>query len=303
MSNGELNLEAVGPLVESQVKAGVAGVVVAGSSGEFLALTLDERRQLAEEVVRSAAGRLTVVVQTGTHATRDTLDLTAHAARVGADGVLVATPFGDPLTWSETRAFWTALDAAGDLSAMIYHIEPAGLLTVDQVAQLSELETVTALKESSYDMLLLGDLVAWATEHGDFDVYGGADTFTEDAVRAGAIGTLTGVSNFLGAELSALLARVWSGEGATKEGREFGGAFRGLARFLETASTYVGLVKLGCADRGLEVGPVRAPHQMPSAQEADTLERLVGAVARAYAALPPSADGAAAGAGVAAVQA
>lgn len=282
----EVDVAAVETLVERQVRAGAAALVVAGGTGEFRALAIEERKRLAEEVVRAAAGRLRVIVQTGAEATRGVLELSRHAAGVGADGLLVASPFGEPLTWREKHAFYEQVNAVSEVPIMIYNTLPAGILTLEQLTSLAELDKVSAIKESSYDMLVLGDVLAWAVETNQVDVYVGADSLTLDAVRAGAVGTLTGISNFIGPELATLVELARRGEEGAANARALWPSIRALSRFMETTSNYVALVKLGCAQRGLEVGPVRGPYLMPTDDEAGAFSKLLAAVDEAFAALP-----------------
>jgi 4-hydroxy-tetrahydrodipicolinate synthase len=277
LKDDELDLETVGVLVEAQVQAGVKGVVVCGGTGEYGALTLDERERLAEEVTRVADGRVRVLVQTGTLATRDGLRLVEHAGRIGADGLLVASPFGEPINWRERLGFYREVDRTTELPIMIYNTPPSGLLTVDQIIALAELENVAAIKDSSGDMVLLGDLV----DLGELAVYVGMDSLVAPAVMSGADGALVGVSNFVAPELVWVIEQLRQGSGVLGESTPWWPAMRRLLRFMESSSNYIALVKRGCALRGLDVGTVRKPYLLPDADETDKLKELLSALERA----------------------
>ena len=90
---GELDLASTEAVIESFLEAGVSGISPLGSTGEASHLTADERRCFAEEVTRIVAGRVPVVVGVGFSGTRETVELARHTQEVGADAVLVVSPF------------------------------------------------------------------------------------------------------------------------------------------------------------------------------------------------------------------
>ena len=276
MKDDAPDLESLRALVEQQIEAGVAGVVVCGGTGEYGALSLDERETLADEVTRTADGRLLVLVQTGTLATRDTLRLVEHAAQVGADGLLVASPFGEPINWRERLFFYRQVDASTQLPIMIYNTPPSGLLTFEQIVALAELDQVTAIKDSSGDMVQLGDVLDWARNGRGLGVYVGWDSLFAPAVMAGANGALVGVGNFIAAELVWAMERLRQGSGLLGDAAQWWAPLRRLLRQMESSANYVGLVKRGCGLRGLDVGTVRRPYLMPPEDEADRLDELLG---------------------------
>lgn len=276
----EVDVATAAAVVERQVADGAAGVVVGGGTGEFGALSVAERRILAEAVVDVVAGRLAVVVQVGALATRDSLALAEHATDVGADALLAASPFGEPITWRERKAFYDDLDAAGGLPMMVYNTPPAGILTLDQVQELAALPSVSAVKDSSGDAYLLGDLLAWARDRTGMAVYVGADSLLVDAAAHGATGALLGVGNFLAREVTEVMALVAARD--TDRAAPRWAALRRLLRFMEQAENYVALVKDGCAARGVEVGPVRRPYLTPSDEERRVFRKLLADVDAAF---------------------
>ncbi|HEY6581599.1 MAG TPA: dihydrodipicolinate synthase family protein [Rubrobacter sp.] len=90
---GEVDLEAAEAVVERFIEAGVSGISPLGSTGEFSHLTAEERKRFAEGVVSIVADRVPVLVGVGAPGTRETVELARHAEGVGADGLLVVTPF------------------------------------------------------------------------------------------------------------------------------------------------------------------------------------------------------------------
>ncbi len=271
-----LDVAALAALIDDQIAGGASGLVVSGGTGEYTALSFDERSRLIREAVRIADGRVPIIGATGCLTTRDAIRLTQDAQAAGVAGVLVASPYAEPINWRERIAFYTALDAAVTLPIMLYNTPPSGLLTFDQIRELSRLPNVTAVKDSSGDPELMGDLTTWAKAIG-FGVYVGKDSLLFEAILNGATGAVFGAANFIPAELSRLIATL-QGEGATPPARALWDTIRPLLRLMEQSPNYIALCKAGCKLRGIDVGLCRLPYLMPEAEEvarlAASLQRL-----------------------------
>lgn len=259
-------------LIDYQIENGAAGLVITGGTGEYNFLTLGERERLFADAVEFAAGRVPVIAASGCLATRDTIKLSLSAEAAGVAGLLVTSAFGEPIGWHERRNFYAELDAAVETPIMIYNTPPAGLLNFEQVRELAELTNVSALKDSSGDPTLMGDMLAWS-RGSDFAVYVGLDSFMFEAVLTGARGAVFGTANFLPAELSQVIALVQNGEIAEAQARWRD--IRPVLRFMEQVTNYVALCKVGLGLRGIDVGPVRKPNLMPDRAEIEDLARIL----------------------------
>src|SRR5919202_2836372 len=89
----EVDLEATEAVVEHFVAAGVDGILILGSTGEFPHLTFDERKSFAEEIVKIVADRVPLLVGVGSSGTTEAAELARHAEATGADAVIVVSPF------------------------------------------------------------------------------------------------------------------------------------------------------------------------------------------------------------------
>jgi 4-hydroxy-tetrahydrodipicolinate synthase len=260
---------ATGELIERQVRAGAAGVVVAGGTGEHGVLTHDERTLLTRVVAETLNGRIPFIVQTGALATRDAVELSRHAQEAGAMGILVPAPFGEAVNWREKQAFYTEVNDAVSIPIMLYNTPSAGLMTVEQIAELAELSNVSAVKQSSGDGTLLGDLLAWSKTK-DFAVYIGWDDLTVPAVLAGARGALLGAGNVV-PELIVEVLRLCARRELGPDLEQAWGRLRPFLRFIGNSENYVSVVKLGTRLRGVDVGEVRRPYLAPRDDERDEL--------------------------------
>jgi 4-hydroxy-tetrahydrodipicolinate synthase len=263
-----LNIDALAQLVELQIHAGVSGLVVGGGTGEFGTLSLSERRQLAEELIRLVAGRVPVMVQTGALATRDAIALSQHAQEAGAFGLLLASPFGEPINWRERFTYYEQVNASVDLPIMVYNTPPAGVLTFNEIQQLATLSNVSAIKDTSGDPGLLGDLLT--TPGQDLQVYVGMDTLLFDAISSGASGAIFGAPNFIPDVLTRMIELVRTSQGEAKT-TELWRELRSFLRFMEISPNYMSLCKAGCALEGIDVGDVRPPYLKTSEAEKEEL--------------------------------
>lgn len=280
LKDDQINVEVLGELVEGQITSGVSGLVVGGGTGEYGALTVEERKLLATEGIAAAAGRVPVIIQTGALTTRDAVALSQHAQAAGADAILVASPFGEAINWNERLHFYRVLTGAVELPVMVYNTPPSGLLSLDQIKALAELPHVRGVKDSSGSPELMGDLVEWA-EGTDFGVYVGLDSLLYDAVRTGARGAIFGAANLIPGPLSAVAASLRT-DGPTAANDALWREIRRFLRFVEVSPNYMAICKAGLALQGLLVGPVREPYLMPEDAEIKELGERLEVVMRAF---------------------
>jgi 4-hydroxy-tetrahydrodipicolinate synthase len=273
MKGDGIDAAATQQLIERQVLAGVGGVLVAGGTGEHGALSFDERHQLTRVVAEALDGRLPFIVQGGALATRDAVKLSRDAEEIGAAGVLLPAPFGETVNWREKKAFYEEVNGSISLPIMLYNTATAGLMTLAQIEELAELSNVSAIKHSSNDATLLGDLVAWSAS-ADFAVYTGWDDQLAPAVLAGARGALLGAGNVV-PELIVEVLNLCYRRQLDKEFDALWGRLRPFLRFIGESENYVSVVKLAVRLRGLDVGDVRPPYLMPQENEREALAAVL----------------------------
>jgi 4-hydroxy-tetrahydrodipicolinate synthase len=131
--------------------AGATGMVAGGCTGEFWALTLAERAELAKWVVSASAGRGTAIMGTGAIRAEEVIEQIYAARDAGCDGVLVLPPYFAHLTDSEIIAHYETIDAASVLPIVLYNIpgNAGNALTPAVADRLADLDNVVAIKESS----------------------------------------------------------------------------------------------------------------------------------------------------------
>ena len=252
--------------------AGCHGLVPGGSTGEFTALTLDERKQLIELCVEYAAGRGPVVAGSGATTTKDCLDLAKHAASAGAQALMVVPPFYDPVNYEQLQELMSEIHSASGLDIVYYNIPSAsGLkLTPAEIAGLSK-SGVKYLKDTSGDAPAFTELVFKYSN--EITAFNGWDTLTFYSMAAGCKGAVWGASNVI-PELSAQLWDAVAVQGDLKKGRELWTKIWPICAFFESHN-YSSAVKTGMELLGQPTGGVRKPFKLLASEPRQELAKLL----------------------------
>ena len=150
---GSIDDKALGANIDRLLKNGATGVVVGGCTGEFWALSHDERKRLYEVAAAAVSGRGTLIVGTGAVTVGETVGLTNHAHKAGCDGALILPPYFVKLTDDEIFEHYRDVASRTRLPILLYNIpgNAVNSLSPALVARLCDLDTVVAVKESSGD--------------------------------------------------------------------------------------------------------------------------------------------------------
>lgn len=148
---GKIDWPALERLVEWQIEQGSNGLVPVGTTGESPTLSHDEHRQVVEAVVRHAAGRVPVIAGAGSNNTHEAIDLASHACQVGADGLLVVTPYYNKPTQAGLIAHFTAVHDATDKPIIIYNIPGRSVvdMTPETMGELAKLPRIVGVKDAT----------------------------------------------------------------------------------------------------------------------------------------------------------
>lgn len=263
-----IDTAALGELIERCIAGGVSGLLSTGSTGEFMTLTGDERRQVTEAAVDAVAGRVPTVAGTGALSTAETVALSEHAEAVGAAAVMIVPPFYAPILWNELVAHFAAVADRISIPIMYYNLPAAtGItLTAERLAELKRVAGVTSFKDTGGDAVAA---TAWFHSPDDLPtLLNGYDTLTFAALAAGVRGVVWGAASFI-PEACVELHRLLIEEVDLVAARALWRNIWPICDFLE-GTDYPAAVKAGCRHVGLSTGPVRAPlHDLPAGAEAE----------------------------------
>ncbi|HXS27883.1 MAG TPA: 4-hydroxy-tetrahydrodipicolinate synthase [Steroidobacteraceae bacterium] len=207
---GAVDYDAYGELVAFQIENGTHGIVVNGTTAEPSTLSVEERNRLVDVAVAVAAKRVPVVAATGTQSLADSLQLTEHAARAGADALLIVTPYFIKPPQRGLIAYYLELASRSDLPWMVYHIpgRAAVSVTIDTLKTLKERSsTFIGMKHAVNDLGFVSECFA---ELGrDFRVFVGLEELSFPMMAVGACGLMNAVGNLQPRVLADLCDAVW----------------------------------------------------------------------------------------------
>ena len=148
---GMFDEEAFRALVAWQIESGTHGFVPVGTTGEGPTLSHDEHRRVVEVCIDETKGRAAVIAGAGSNSTQEALELARYAEKVGADGVLVVTPYyNKPSQEGLYRHFKAVNDAVG-IPIVIYNIPPRSVvdMSIDTMKRLYELKNIVGVKDAT----------------------------------------------------------------------------------------------------------------------------------------------------------
>lgn len=245
--------------IEMLISAGVHGLIVAGTTGEYYAQTAEERielMQLAKEIIGT---RVPLIVGTGAIRTEDSIFYAEAAKAIGADALLVATPPYAYPTSREIALHALAIDRAVNLPVMLYNYPGRMCVNMDEetLDRLGKSPNFCAIKESSGDPNRLHIL---ARDYPHIQLSCGMDDQALEFFAWGARSWVCAGSNFA-PEAHIALYKACAVEGDFTKGRRIMSAMMPLMRVLEQGGKFVQCIKYGLTLRGIETGPPRKPLQ------------------------------------------
>ncbi|MEX3973800.1 4-hydroxy-tetrahydrodipicolinate synthase [Paraburkholderia caribensis] len=260
-------------LVDRLIDAGVHGLFVLGTNGEFIALSEAEKLRVAAIAVDQARGRVPVIAGTGAYATRDVIELNHKMQDAGVDAVSVITPYFNGATQAELFTHYERIAQGTSLPVVLYTI-PAktGItLNVDTVRRLSEIPNIRGIKDSGGDFDRLVQLINLRRD--DFAVFTGTDSMILWTLIAGGDGAVAATTNAVPSVVMSIWNNFQSGDiDAARRAQE---SLRAL-RDAFALGTMPVVLKTAATMLGMPAGPARSPVQ-PLDDAAR--ERLVKALA------------------------
>ncbi len=177
--------------VDWQIEQGAHGLIPVASTGEFLSLTDDERREVARTVIEQSSGRVPVLVGAGAENTWDVVRYSREAEDLGADGVLIIPPFYSTPTDEEVYRHYNTIGESISIPVMLYNNPATSNIDMQPalVAHLSEIDNVSYIKESTLDPTRVRDIIRLSGDR--MTVFGGImgyESFLNGAIGWTAVG-------------------------------------------------------------------------------------------------------------------
>ena len=210
--DGSIDYEALGRFIEFQIENGINALVVMGTTGENATIEPEDQKKVIAFTVEKVAKRVPVIAGTGTNNTEHVLANTKAACEVGADAVLVVTPYYNKATQNGLYKHFTTIADVSTVPVILYNVpgRTGCNLLPKTVARLAEHPNIVAVKEATGNMAQMVEIMHLCGDK--IDVYSGEDALTVAMMAMGGAGTISVLSNVAPKEAVAMTD-------ACKEGR------------------------------------------------------------------------------------
>ncbi len=202
--NDQVDESALKTHVKNQIDGGIDGLVPCGTTGESATLTHEEHDRVVELVIEAADGKVPVIAGAGSNSTKETIKLTSHAEKAGADAALLISPYYNKPTPNGVYEHYKAVSESTTLPLIIYNVPGRTSLNMlpDTVARVSELKNIVGIKEATGDLSQVSDVIEYSKK--GFCILSGDDATTLPQMAIGAVGTISVTSNLVPGEMSAM---------------------------------------------------------------------------------------------------
>ncbi len=195
--NGAIDYESFGKIIEDQIAKSIDAIVVAGTTGEAATLTHEEHCELIKYAVEKIAGRVPVIAGTGSNDTAYGIELSKYACEVGADALLLVTPYYNKATPKGLIKNFLETAEATDKPIILYNVpsRTGCNIPLSVYKELAKHERIVAAKEASGNISYIAEVIA---ECGDsLDIYSGNDDQIVPIMSLGGKGVISVLSNVL----------------------------------------------------------------------------------------------------------
>jgi 4-hydroxy-tetrahydrodipicolinate synthase len=210
--DGKIDEQAFRALIDWQITAGSHGLVPVGTTGEGPTLSHEEHRRAVDICIDEARGRVPVIAGAGSNNTQEAVELARHADKVGADAVLVVTPYYNKPTQEGLYQHFKAINEAVDIPIIIYNIPPRSVIdmSVETMKRVFELKNVVGVKDATGNVARIS--LQRQSMGAGFIQLSGEDMTALACMAAGAHGCISVVANVAPALCAELMEAVFKGD-------------------------------------------------------------------------------------------
>lgn len=207
-----IDYEMFGKLIDSQITNGVDAIVAVGTTGEGSTLTDEEHKAAISFCVNRVAGRVPVIAGTGSNDIDYAISLTKYACEVGADAMLLVTPYYNKATQNGLIASFTAIADASTKPCILYNVpsRTGCNMLPETVAALADHENIVAIKEACGNISQIAKVAALCGDK--IDIYSGNDDQIVPILALGGKGVISVLSNIMPKETKEICTRFFSGD-------------------------------------------------------------------------------------------
>ena len=268
--DGKIDYDSMGNLIEWHIANKTDAIIVCGTTGESATMSDEERKVTIKFVVDKVNKRIPVIAGSGSNNTAYSIELSKYCQEVGADGLLIVTPYYNKATQGGLIKHYTAIANSVDLPIILYNVPGrTGVnITPTTVEKLSKVENIVAIKEASGNISQVAEIARLCGE--DFSIYSGNDDQIVPILSLGGIGVISVLANVLPKETHDIVEKYLSGD--VEESRKLQLSLNELVNSLFIEVNPIP-VKAAMNLMGMEVGELRLPLTNITEQNLEVLRK------------------------------
>lgn len=256
-ANGDVNYDKLEEILEEQIAGGTDAIVICGTTGEASTMSPEEHLSVIKYGCEVVKGRIPVVAGTGSNCTREAVYMSQKAEEVGADGVLLVTPYYNKATQNGLIAHFTSIAESIKIPALLYHIPGRTGVTMKPetiVSLCKKVPNIVGVKEASGNFSSIATMMNMAD--GCIDVYSGNDDQIVPLLSMGGKGVISVLSNVAPKQTHDICQKFFDGDVKGSLQMQLDAIPLISALFSEVNPIPV---KAAMNMMGKEVGPLRLP--------------------------------------------
>ncbi|WP_405725888.1 4-hydroxy-tetrahydrodipicolinate synthase [Anaerotignum sp.] len=211
-ADGSVNFEKMKELIEFQIANNTDALIICGTTGEATTISDEDQIECVRFAKEVAAGRVPVIAGAGSNDTAHCIELAQACEKVGADGVLLVTPYYNKATQKGLILHYTAIANAINIPIILYNVpgRTGCNLAPKTVAELAKVKNIVAVKEASGNLSQVAEIAALVGP--DFDIYSGNDDQILPVLSLGGKGVISVLSNVAPKETHDMVAKFLEGD-------------------------------------------------------------------------------------------
>ncbi len=211
-AQGNFDEESYRQLIEFQIENGTDVIVPCGTTGESATLSYEEHNRVIKTCIEQVNKRVPVIAGTGSNATAEAIEISQHAKEMGADGLLLVSPYYNKPSQEGLFQHYKALAENVVLPQVLYNVPGrTGMnMTAATTIRLAEFDNIVAIKEASGDLTQASEIIAAAGDK--IDVLSGDDFLTLPLMACGAKGIISVTANIMPKQVKAMVTSIQNGQ-------------------------------------------------------------------------------------------
>jgi 4-hydroxy-tetrahydrodipicolinate synthase len=210
--DGKINFDKLGDIVEYHIENHTDALIVCGTTGEASTMSDEEQLATIKFVIDKANKRIPVIAGTGSNNTAHSIHLSQEAEKLGADGLLVITPYYNKTTQPGVIAHFDAIAKSVNIPIIVYNVPGRTGVNIkpSTLVELSKIKNIVAVKEASGDIAQIAEIARLVPN--DFAIYSGNDDMILPLLSLGGSGVISVVANICPKDTHDLVDKFFQGD-------------------------------------------------------------------------------------------